>query len=216
MIRRSSATSASTAAGPSASSSRLRVLGGGAASRASATSTVRLPSIRSSPAGLPVDRRVAEDAEQVVAQLERLAERQPERGSAAPSCRARRRRPARRRCGAAARWSTSRTCSAAPSSPASTSASPARLHGHVEELAGDHLAAGAVEDVERARTTRPAAGRSGAAARRTSCSSRSPSRIAADGAVLLRVAAPAVARGARASNARWVAGRPRRVSEASM
>ena len=51
----------------------------GAASSASATSTVRLPSTRSSPAGLPVVDRVAEDAEQVVAQLERLAERQPER-----------------------------------------------------------------------------------------------------------------------------------------
>ena len=51
---------------------------GGAASSARATSTVRLPSTRSSPAGLPVVGRVAEDAEQVVAQLEGLAERQAE------------------------------------------------------------------------------------------------------------------------------------------
>ena len=37
-------------------------------------STVRLPSRRSSPAGLPVVAGVAEDPEQVVAQLERVAE----------------------------------------------------------------------------------------------------------------------------------------------
>ena len=36
--------------------------------------------------GLAGDGRVAEDAEQVVAQLEGLAERQPERGSASSSC----------------------------------------------------------------------------------------------------------------------------------
>ena len=58
--------------------------GVGAASRAWATSTVRLPSRRSSPAGLPVALGVAEHAEQVVAQLERLAERQAVRRTGAP------------------------------------------------------------------------------------------------------------------------------------
>ena len=45
-------------------------LGGEAAASVRATSIVRLPSRRSSPAGLPVSRRVAEHAEDVVAQLE--------------------------------------------------------------------------------------------------------------------------------------------------
>ena len=53
-----------------------------AASRACATRTVRLPSRRSSPAGLPVGLGVAEDAQQVVAQLERLAEREAVVGQA--------------------------------------------------------------------------------------------------------------------------------------
>ena len=81
--------------------------------------------------------------------------------------RRRRRRPARRRCAAAARWSTSPTCSAAPSSRFHVG--PARgLHRHVEELAGDHLRAAQVEDVERRRRPAPAGARSGAAARRPS------------------------------------------------
>ena len=57
------------ARGPSAS----------ARAAAAATSGVSLPSRRSSPTGLPVTDCVAEHAEQVVAQLERLAEREAER-----------------------------------------------------------------------------------------------------------------------------------------
>ena len=85
MIRRSSATSSADERRAERGVEPRGVLGRRRASRASATSTVRLPSTRSSPAGLPVDVRVAEHPEQVVAQLERLAERQPERASARPS-----------------------------------------------------------------------------------------------------------------------------------
>ena len=65
--------------------------------------------------GLAGGRRVAVHAEQVVAELERLAERQAVRRQL-PQHVAVSRRRARRRCGAAARSSTWRTCSAAPSS----------------------------------------------------------------------------------------------------
>ena len=123
MTRRSSATSSSDEGGAEPAVEQPRVARARRASSASATSTVRLPSDRSSPAGLPGHVGVAEDAEQVVAQLERLAERQPEAGQ---RLRARRRPPrrARRRRAAAARWSTSRTCSAAPASPGRRRTSP--------------------------------------------------------------------------------------------
>ena len=160
--------------------------------------------------------RVAEHAEQVVAQLERLAERQPERRSARPSSlgggagergaevqrpldgvlrglvaqhphRLRRRRPRR-----APAPSTSRNW------PAITS-----LRRDVEERrapartrVGRQAAACAA-----ARRTRTAAGRrAGSRRRRRTARGRRASR----------------ARGAARSNARCVAGRPRRVSEASM
>ena len=98
---------------------------GGRASSARATRTVRLPSTRSSPAGLPVTVGVAEDAEQVVAQLEGLTQRQAEAGQLLRSSARRGAGRAPRRCGAAARWSTSRTCSAARSSPCRRRPSPA-------------------------------------------------------------------------------------------
>ena len=76
-----------SSATPSASSSgspRRSAAGPGRRRRcgrsAWATSTVRLPSRRSSPAGLPVSCRVAEHAEQVVAELEGPTERRPVRG----------------------------------------------------------------------------------------------------------------------------------------
>ena len=133
--------------------------------------------------------RVAEDTEQVVAELERLAQRQPERRQLGQRLRRARRR-ARRRGGAAARWSTSPTCSAAPSSrcPRRRGRGPGprrRGTGRRSPRCGT------------GRTRRgPATTRSSGSPQRRSSSSdhdssRSPSRIAAGGAVLLRVAAPA-------------------------
>ena len=90
----------------------------------------------------------------------------------------------------------------------------ARLHRDVEELAGDDLGAAQVEDVERRRHR---GDRQAAAAQQLvgPAQQQVAEQDGAGGAVLLRVAAPARRR-CSASNARWVAGRPRRVSEASM
>ena len=73
MIRRSSVDLATGRAGAERLRRAASASPAAAPCSASATSTVRLPSVRSSPAGLPVDLRVAEHAEQVVAELERLA-----------------------------------------------------------------------------------------------------------------------------------------------
>ncbi len=79
--------------------------------------------------GLAGRGRVAEDAEQVVTQLEGLAQGKAE-GAELPELRPACHRPASRRCAAAARWSTSPTCSAAPSSrrrrPPSRAPAPTR------------------------------------------------------------------------------------------
>ena len=150
-------------------------------------------------------RRVAEDPEQVVAQLERLAQRQPERRPAAPAALACR-RPAWRRCAAAARWSTSRTCSAARSSRRRRRRRPRAC----TETSRNWPVITSVR--HRSKTSSAGTTRSSGSPQRRSSSSdqlssRSPSRIAADGAVLLRVAAPAAPAGARRSNAA-VRGRP--------
>ena len=90
---------------------------------AMACSSVGLPSRRSSPTGLPVTRRVAEHAEQVVAQLEGLAEGQAEgRQRRRPARRAG--RPGRRRGAAAARPCTCPTCSGECARPAPVDAAP--------------------------------------------------------------------------------------------
>ena len=117
------------------------------------------PRRRSSPAGLPVVAGVAEDAEQVVAQLERLAERQPEAAELLerPSgVRAGQRgadveRPLDGVLGGLVAQHRHRGVDVGAA---------AGLHGDVEELAGDHLGAAQVEDVERrsdARQRQPAA-----------------------------------------------------------
>ena len=134
------------------------------------------PRSRSSPAGLPVVAGVAEDAQQVVPQLERLAQRQPEcaeRRQSAPLWR----RRGRRRRAAVARWSTSRTCSAARSSrcPRRPGRAPApRRRGTGPVITSER---------HRSKTSMAAATRaSGSPHRRSSSSaqlsSRSPSRIA--------------------------------------
>ena len=184
-----------------------------AASSASATSTVRLPSTRSSPAGLPVVAGVAEDAEQVVAQLERLAERQPEGGQRRRASPARRRRGRRRRA-AAARWSTSPTCSAARSSRCR------RRRGRAPAPTRRGTGRRSPRCGTGRRPRAPARpGPSGSPQRRSSSSaqpsSRSPSRIAAAAPYCSGSPRQPAAR-CSASNARWVAGRPRRVSEASI
>ena len=79
MIVRSSSTSAGDSGVPSAASSRAAAAGG-APSSARATSTVALALDEVVARGLPGLGGVAEDTEQVVAQLERLAQRQPEAG----------------------------------------------------------------------------------------------------------------------------------------
>ena len=110
--------------------------------------------------------RVAEDAEQVVAELERLAEREAERPSARAWSPPRRRR-ARRRCAAAARWSTSRTCSAARSSRRRRR----RGRGPARRRRGTGRRSPPSGTGRRRRAParpRRSAGRSGAAARRTS------------------------------------------------
>ena len=151
---------------PSAASSRAAVLRPGRASSASATSTVRLPSIRSSPAGLPVVGRVAEDAEQVVAQLERLAQRQPERaqlGQLALAAAGQRGADVERPLDGVLRRLV-----AQHGHRRVDVGDAARLHRHVEELAGDHLASGTGRRRRAPARPGPAAGRTGGAARRTS------------------------------------------------
>ena len=107
-----------------------------------------------------------------------------------PAGRGRRRR-ARRRSAAAARWSTSRTCSAAPSSPRRRR----RWRGPAPRRRGTGRRS--PPSGTRANSSWAGATRSGGSPHRPSSSSaqpssRSPSRIAPGGAVLLRVAAPAV------------------------
>ncbi len=116
--------------------------------------------------GLAGGRRVAEDPEQVVAELERLAQRQPERRQLGQRLR-RRRRPARRRAGAGARWSTSPTCSAAPSSPWSTSAWPRACTETSRNCPAITSLRHRSKHVEGGRDLGRRAARSGAAARRT-------------------------------------------------
>ena len=158
-------------------------------SRASATSTVRLPSVRSSPAGFPVDLRVAVHPEQVVAELERLAERQPEPGQ----------RRQHRGVGAGERGAdvqrpldgVLRGLVAQHPHRLLDVGGAAGLHRDVEELPGDHLAAGGVEERQRvadhgvrhaaacaaARRTRTAAGRrAGSRRRRRTAAGRRSSR----------------------------------------
>ena len=176
MTARSSATARATRAVPS-ERSRSAASAGEAASRARATSTVRLPSTRSSPAGLPVVAGVAEDAEQVVAQLERLAQRQPERRQ-----RGHRRRRRAGEGGADVQRPLDgvlRRLVAQHGHRGLDVGAAAGLHGDVEELAGDHLASGTGR-----RPRAPGATWSiGSPQRRSSSSaqlsSRSPSRIAA-------------------------------------
>ncbi len=193
--------------------SRSSASAGGAASSARATSTGALALDQVVARGLAGGGGVAEDAEQVVAQLERLAQRQAERrqrrpGSPDP------RRPGRHRCGSAARWSTWRTCSAARSS---------RCRRRLGRAPAPRRR-GTARRPPRSGTGRrppapgppaPAAGRSGAAARRTRTAAgrRAGSRRRRRTAPGRRASRP---RGARSRSARWVAGRPRRVSEASM
>ena len=183
---------------------------------ASATRTVRLPSSRSSPAGLPVTDGVAEDAEQVVAQLEGLARGAGRSGEQRLDDLGRRRRPARRRRAAAARRSTSPTCSAPPAWPWSTSA----------------VARGPAARRRGTARARPRCGwrrRPAAPRRRTSAgrpqprssssahdSSRSPSRTAAAAPYCSGRPGQPGAAVELARRRRWVAGWPRRVSEASM
>ena len=176
-----------TAAVPSAASSSA-ASAAGAASRASATSTVRLPSTRSSPAGLPV----VAGSPYTPSRSSRSWKASPSGSPNAVSSRQRRRgrrRRGRRRCGAAARWSTWPTCSAAPSSRCRRR----RGRGPGRRRRGTGR-----------RSPRCGTGRrrrgpghdllGGSPQRRSSSSdhdsSRSPSRIARGRAVLLRVAAP--------------------------
>ena len=114
MIARSSSTRSVDNAVPSDDSQHRRVLGGDRVQRQRHQhGPLALDQVVAG--GLAGDLRVAEHAELVVAQLERLAQRQPEGGQLLEHL-PRWRRPAPRRRAAAARWSTSRTCSAAPSS----------------------------------------------------------------------------------------------------
>ena len=147
MMPRSSATSSTASAVPSA-----RVEAGGLGGRGG------LERERDQHGPLALDqvvarrlagrRRVAEHAEQVVAQLERLAERQAVRRTA--------RRSVRRR-GAGQRGAdverpldgVLRRLVAQHGHRVVDVGAAARLHGHVEELPGDDLRPAAVEDLER-------------------------------------------------------------------
>ena len=133
---------------------------------------------------------VAEHPEQVVAQLERLAQRQPERGRA-PRAPAAGPRPGRRRRAAGARWSTSRTCSAAPSSRSRRrpGRGPARRRPGTARPS-PRCGTGRRRPSPAPIRSQPEA-RSGGAARRPRSSSRSPSRIAAAAPYCVGVAAPA-------------------------
>ena len=154
-----------------------------AASRASATSTRALALAQVVAGRLAGLGRVAEHAEHVVAQLERLAERQAVAPSRPPAGRRRRAGERAHRAAAGARRCTWRSCSGSPVRARSTRccrAGPAagRLE-HVEVLPAHQLGAHQVED-------RPGRGRAsaGSGPRSRSSSShqarqRSPARIAA-------------------------------------
>ena len=202
MIRCSSATSL---AGQRASQARRRASWRPAglvrsASSASATSTVRLPSVRSSPAGLPV----TSGSPNTPSRSSRSWKASPS-GSAVRRERldelAGPRRPARRRRAAAARRSTSPTCSAAPASTArrrrrrgpaprrrGTARRSPRCGWCRRSAARRAPARGAARRCAAARRPRTAAGRragSAAAAPYCSGSPRQPSRAVArrEGAV---------------------------------
>ena len=190
---------------PSERSSRA-ASSAGAASRARATSTVRLPSTRSSPAGLPV----VAGSPKTPSRSSRSWNASPSGSPNADSSASVPRRRAGERGADVQRPldGVLRGLVAQHGHRGVDVGAAAGLDRDVEELAGDHLGAAQVEDLERRRDPARAAARSGAAARRTRSSSRSPSRIAAGGAVLLRVAAPAGARGARPRRpGAWRAGR---------
>ena len=150
--------------------------------------------------GLAGRRGVAEHAEQVVAQLEGLAERQAEAPSARPPC------PGSAPARAAPMCSgpldgVLRGLVAQHGHRRVDVGAAAGLHGHVEELAGDHLRAAQVEHLER----RPTTWGSGRPQRRSSSSaqlsSRSPSRIAAAAPYCSGSPRQPVARGARLEGA---------------
>ena len=212
MIPRSRSTSSADSGVPSERSSSA-ASPAGAASRARATSTVRLPSTRSSPAGLPV-----------VAGSPKTPSRSSRSWNASPS--------GSPNAVSSASVSGGRAGQRGPEVQRPLDGVLRRLvaqHRHrgvdvgvaaglgrdVEELAGDHLGAAQVEHVERGRPRSPAAARSGAAARRTTTAAgrragSPPRRRTARG----RRASP-TPRCSR-SKVRWVDGRPRRLSEASM
>ena len=157
---------------------------------------------------------VAEDAEQVVAQLEGLAQRQPERRQRGQRGR-RRRRPARPRRAAAARWSTWPTCSAARSSRSR------RRRGPRACTETSRNCPAITSERVRSSTSSAAATRSpGQPAAAQQLVGPGQQQVAeqdrAGGAVLLGVAAPAGGAVLGSASSRWVAGRPRRVSEASI
>ena len=139
--------------------------------------------------------RVAEDAEQVVAQLERLAQRQPERRQLGQ-----RRRGRAGERGAEVERSLDGVLGRLVAQHRHRGVDvgvAAGLGGDVEELAGDHLGAAQVEDVERrghGRQRQPAAAQQLVGPRQQQVAEEDR----AGRAVLLRVAAPARRRGARA------------------
>ena len=176
MIARSPATSSADSGVPRAASRRAASAAGGAVEgQGDQHGALALDQVVAG--GLAGRRRVAVHAEQVVAELEGLAERQPVRRQLPQHVRCRRRR-ARRRCGADARWSTWRTCSAAPSSrprrrPGRAPARTRRGTGRRSPRCG----------TGRTRSSAVATRSAGSPQRRSSSSdqesSRSPSRMAA-------------------------------------
>ena len=144
IVRCSDAICAASSVGSPISSSTIRRAGGASRSRAYAMSTVRLPSRRSSPEGLPVTRFVAEDAEHVIAQLERHADRMPERrqrGLLRGVGAGERRADRERLLDAVARRLERRDAQRALGVPLVGLGDVRRLLGDVEELADRHLAA---------------------------------------------------------------------------
>ena len=202
MMRRSSSTSSIESLRPRASSRRGRVGGGGGVEgQRDQHGALALDQVVAG--GLAGRLRVAEDAEQVVAQLEGLAERQPERrqrvegrGSRAGQRGADVQRPLD---GVLRRLVAQHGHRGVDVGPA------AGLHGHVEELPGDHLRAAQVEQVERRPDPVP---RQPAAAQHLvgPAQQQVAEQDRRGGAVLLRVAAPAVAAVLGAERA--VGGRP--------
>ena len=202
MIRRSSSTSSRDSRRPSAASSTA-ASAGEAASRASATSTVRLPSIRSSPAGLPV----VSGSPKTPSRSSRSWKASPS-GSPNDDSVVQRRGLGAGQSGADVQGPLDgvlRRLVAQHRHRGVDVGPAARLHGDVEELAGDHLGAAQVEQVERRPDPVP---RQPAAAQHLvgPAQQQVAEQDRGGGAVLLRVAAPAVARGARLERA--VGGRP--------